>query len=348
MEAFGCDLTKYKINAENVGSFIEDCYTSIEEVDGNFGGWELEDDCQKLSDDSLYLVTSVEHICRPDKDGYIELKHLTWRGHEAKEEDVPNYRCFLLTKSFMDELISRCTKINEIPIPKVGEYYFIYQKEMGHKLREVKEIKESKVYFTTDTYSDIDLFDKWLLVTECEIKELESSNYDEGSARVFNKVLPKSPKAPTDSIAPLKPTETKQTTETKENTMSKVKVAAVAAVTANKTAGLEAAKLKVGKTANNLVAKMIKPKMPVGTKGFIDHPLAGIAIANAAKIAVNQMAGDNNKAQAIVDAMMTYSYFELVDKIDVEGMIDEMTEKFSGSAVDKIVTAHADSDIVID
>ena len=276
MKTFGYDLEKYKINEGNVGEFLEDCYGLIERVeDGNFGGWEFEDDdMEDLLYDDLYLVTSNDHICSPDKDGYLELKHLIWRGHEAIEADVPTYRCFPIDQSVMNKLISRCTKIN--------------------------------------------------------------------------KVLSESPKAPTDSIAPLKPTEPKQITETKEeNIMSKVKAVATAAVASNKTAGLEAAKLKVGKSAVNLMAKMIKPKMPVGTKGFADHPLCGIVIANAAKIAVDQIGGDDNKKlKAISDAAMTYAYFELIDKIDVEGMLSDISDKFKGSAVEKIVKAQ--DDIVID
>lgn len=130
-------------------------------------------------------------------------------------------------------------------------------------------------------------------------------------------------------------------------TQSKVKTITATALTANKDAGLEAAKLKVGKTALNVGVKMIKPHFPMGLKGKAEHPIAKVVLANIIKLAVEHTMGDNPKAVAISEAMMTASYFELIDKIDIEAMIDDMLSNFSGTAVDKI-TAAAKESMVID
>ncbi len=329
MGAFDYDLKNYKIDAESVGCFIVDHYSSIEEGENNFGNLEFEQ-TSRLPSNSFFLVTSTDHLCKPDDYGYLKLKHLVWSTAEIVRGEVPSFKCFPLDVDRMDELVSLSVKY-----PNAGEFYALCEGGELDMIREVKEVKDGKVYFTSDTWTSLNTMHQWTKI-ETSTLSVNREDFDEHSQIIFDTYLkPKAPSEPTQTIQETKP-------------MSKVKAAAAVAVTANKTAGIEAAKLKVGKTANNLVAKMIKPKMPVGTKGLIDHPLAGIAIANAAKIAVNQMAGDNTKAQAIVDAMMTYSYFELVDKIDVEGMIDEMTNKFSGSAVEKIVAAQSDDDIVID
>lgn len=217
-----------------------------------------------------------------------------------------------------------------------------------NKLRRITEISEGNIITCSNTViKTTSQVSYWRILEQDEIKPLYDEHkeiLDGDSHPTYEKWVENQRKAINDTLD--KHYGVKETTQ-EINTMPKLKTVATAAVTANKSAGLEAAKLKVGKTANNVAAKMIKPKLPIGTKGFADHPMFKVVLANLASIAVQQMAGSNTKALAIAEAMMTSAYFELVDQFDIESMIEEMTGQFTGSTVDKIVEAKS-QEIVID
>ena len=314
------DLTKYEVHSVDLCAFIEESSYDLDKRHSgeNFGGVELRE-CHN-STCPYYIHTDLKHLPRPIDD-VLRLDKIIVTSREGRE----SYRCFPLGHEGLKEFIDDyCSFVEKEPKPEVGDLYCLRGSD---RIREVLKVSVTSIEFTTGTLLKRTDVGSWSKISVEQLALLDSNKYDEESQIVFNKP--------------------KQTTELKEiKPMSKLKATAVASVAANKEAGIAAAKLKVGKTAINLVIQMVKPKMPIGTKGFIEHPIAGIALANAAKIAVEQMAGDNLKAKAITEAMLTYSYFELIDKIDFEGMLEEMTAKFKGASVDKLVKAQ--EDIVID
>ena len=313
------DLTKYEVHSVDLCAFIEESYDDLgDRYSGeNFGGVELRE--YHNSTCPYYIHTDLKHLPRPIDD-VLRLDKIIVTSREGRE----SHRCFPLGPEGLKEFIDDyCSFVEKEPKPEVGDLYCLRGSD---RIREVSEVRDTAVICTTGNILKITDFALWSKISVEQLALLDSNQYDVRSQEIFNKY--------------------KQPTEIKEKPMNKLKATATLAASANKEAGLNAAKLKVGKTAINLAIKMVKPKMPVGTKGFIDHPIAGIVLANAAKMAVEQMAGDNLKAKAITKAMLTYSYFELIDKIDLEGMLEEITAKFKGASVDKLMKEQ--EDIIID
>lgn len=126
----------------------------------------------------------------------------------------------------------------------------------------------------------------------------------------------------TPSDSPKAVPEVKTQTETKmeEKTMSKVN----AIVTANKSAAQTAVRIEAGNIALDKLAKLISPRMPFGTAGYIKTPLGKVVMANLISFAIQQYAANNPKAKLISEAVMEAAALELVQSFNIGAMIDDL------------------------
>ena len=63
--------------------------------------------------------------------------------------------------------------------------------------------------------------------------------------------------------------------------------------------------------------------MPIGTKGYIENPFAGIIIANVVNYIIQEKFPDNQKAMKIASAMMSASAVMLAESVDINGIIED-------------------------
>jgi len=146
----------------------------------------------------------------------------------------------------------------------------------------------------------------------------------------------------TDTINTINTKHTKHTKHTKEATMSnKLSLTTIAA--SNKDAMLTASKITAGKVANNKIAKLLKPKLPMILRGYADSELFKVVIANVVSAAIQQYLPENAKALAVAECMMQAGAVQVMDSFDIEGMLDGFldTVKVPGFDDKKPVKANA-------
>lgn len=115
-------------------------------------------------------------------------------------------------------------------------------------------------------------------------------------------------------VNPLNKTQTK-----KEETMfDKI-------VNANKTIAVTGAYMEAGRIANNQVTKIVAAKAPLMVKGYIDTPIGKVVLANLTMMAVDQFRPTDVKLKKVANAMGAVAYQELIQTIDIEGMLNELT-----------------------
>lgn len=102
----------------------------------------------------------------------------------------------------------------------------------------------------------------------------------------------------------------------------------------NKEAAKTAAILEVGATATNIVVSKVGPQLPMMVRGYSEHPLFKVAIANATGAALKHFAGNNDKAVIVADAMIESAMHELVRNFNAPAMIEEL---LNGVDVTKII-----------
>lgn len=96
-------------------------------------------------------------------------------------------------------------------------------------------------------------------------------------------------------------------------------------VTTNKTVAVNAAYMEAGRIANNQVAKIVAAKAPLMVKGYVDTPVGKLVLANLTSMAVEQFRPTDAKLKKVSNAMMSAAYQELIQTIDIEGMLNELT-----------------------
>lgn len=96
------------------------------------------------------------------------------------------------------------------------------------------------------------------------------------------------------------------------------------AVDTNKKAATSAAVFETGRIANNALVNMIKPKLPMMTRGYLDTPLGKLVLANAVKMAVDQFKPDNATAQRLANGMIVAAYTEAIQAFDIESLLDDL------------------------
>lgn len=92
----------------------------------------------------------------------------------------------------------------------------------------------------------------------------------------------------------------------------------------NKYAIGNSAYLEAGRIANNQVAKMAAKKLPMMVRGYADTPLGKLVIANLAYLAAEHFKPDSKQLLSLTQAMQVQAYTELIQELDIEGIIDEL------------------------
>jgi len=98
------------------------------------------------------------------------------------------------------------------------------------------------------------------------------------------------------------------------------------AIELNKAAATSAAFLEAGRIANNQLTKVASKKLPIVVRGYADHPLGKLVIANLAAMAAQHFRGDDANLKKLTSAMTVQAYQELIQTVDIEGIIDELLE----------------------
>jgi len=110
-----------------------------------------------------------------------------------------------------------------------------------------------------------------------------------------------------------------QKQKNKGNTMKEV-------ITKNKESVVNAAKIVLGKNAIKTLQKTIRPKLPMIVRGYSEHPLFGIVLANAFNYAIQAKLPDNEKAMMVADAMMDASMLMAAEEFDFEGIVQDFID----------------------
>lgn len=97
-------------------------------------------------------------------------------------------------------------------------------------------------------------------------------------------------------------------------------------IDSNKSAALTAGKITFGKAAIKAAQKAIKPTVPMMVRGYIEHPAAGIIIANAFNFAIQAKFPDNEKAVLMAESMMEASMVLTAEHFDIDGMIEDFMD----------------------
>jgi hypothetical protein len=96
-------------------------------------------------------------------------------------------------------------------------------------------------------------------------------------------------------------------------------------IAANKTVAVTAAYMEAGRIANNQVAKIVAAKAPLMVKGYVDTPVGKLVLANLTSMAVEQFRPTDARLKKVSNAMMSAAYQELIQTVDIEGMLNELT-----------------------
>lgn len=96
-------------------------------------------------------------------------------------------------------------------------------------------------------------------------------------------------------------------------------------VSANKTIAVTGAYMEAGRIANNQVTKLVAAKAPLMVKGYIDTPIGKVVLANLTMMAVDQFRPTDVKLKKVASAMGAVAYQELIQTVDIEGMLNELT-----------------------
>ena len=96
----------------------------------------------------------------------------------------------------------------------------------------------------------------------------------------------------------------------------------------------QAAKIEVGTAANLVLINKVRGQLPMMARGYADHPLFQVALANAVAAGIGQFMPDNKKANLVSEAMLEASMLSLVQSFNFVEMIEEMV---NGVNLDKPV-----------
>ena len=94
------------------------------------------------------------------------------------------------------------------------------------------------------------------------------------------------------------------------------------AVIVNKQAAVSAAVLETGRIANNTALKLVKPKLPMVMRGYVDTPFGKLAVANAFLMAINHFKPDSDILQRVGNGMVVAAYQEVIQNFNIEEIIE--------------------------
>lgn len=122
------------------------------------------------------------------------------------------------------------------------------------------------------------------------------------------------------SVKPTEQPTVKPTEQPKETIMT------TSIVATNKAAAVTAAKLKAGSVLNATAIAALKKSgaVPMMARGYLDHPLAAVLIANIATYAA-QYTG-NQKAKTAADLMLQAAMLATLNTVDIEGFLTSIID----------------------
>lgn len=96
------------------------------------------------------------------------------------------------------------------------------------------------------------------------------------------------------------------------------------AVRANVDAAKTAALITAGGVINQTVLFKLRPQLPMLMRGYVDHPLAGVILANIANFAIANFAKDNDEAVLATEAMMLAAMTKLTTSFNFESILTDI------------------------
>lgn len=113
----------------------------------------------------------------------------------------------------------------------------------------------------------------------------------------------------------------------------------------NKSAAINAAVDAVGRTGNALAINLVKPHLPMMVRGYADHPLFAITMANLVNYAVQQTGLGGERGRVAANAMIQSAYVDLGRKFDINKMVETLLNKLPGDKLDELLaSARKDAD----
>ena len=91
----------------------------------------------------------------------------------------------------------------------------------------------------------------------------------------------------------------------------------------NKSAATSAARVEAGKILVHKGITVIRSQAPAAAGAYMDHPLAGLFVANLAFALAYHYLPDNERLQAVADIMVEGAMQEFVSGFDIEKMLDK-------------------------
>ena len=108
----------------------------------------------------------------------------------------------------------------------------------------------------------------------------------------------------------------------------------------NKDNATAVARVTAGKAINKKLLDLVKPKLPLMVRGFADHELAPLLIANGVAFAIKQYT-DNAKANEAADMMLEAAAFQTAEAFNIDDIIEDLLDgiKMPGVLSFNIATA---------
>jgi len=105
---------------------------------------------------------------------------------------------------------------------------------------------------------------------------------------------------------------------------TKMKDLKTEAVQANVEAAKIAAMITAGGVLNRTILEKVRPQLPMLVRGYTEHALADVLIANVAHFAIANFAGSNKEAQVATEAMMLAAMTQLTASFNIEDLISDI------------------------
>ena len=94
----------------------------------------------------------------------------------------------------------------------------------------------------------------------------------------------------------------------------------------NKDAGLIAVQIETGNVVIKQITKRVAPKLPMMVRGYADHPLFEVAVANTLNMALKQYRPNDKRAIYVADAVMQAAAVTAIQALNINELINEVLD----------------------
>lgn len=198
----------------------------------------------------------------------------------------------------------------------------------GQKLAYIREadlpmlkavMANSSPSFTTTTqYSITDIRENYLVLKRTTAEEGTKLYYGDNIISITGSTNIGEISLKNNKVIPVSPEIQKTLNKKEENMFDKM-------IAANKTIAVTGAYMEAGRVANNQVAKLVSAKAPLMVRGYVDTPMGKVVLANLTMMAIDQFRPNDAKLKKVANAMGAVAYQELIQTLDIEGMLNELT-----------------------